>query len=113
VNVTEVHGALYASENASVHPGRLVRDLARAIEQHGAVIYERSVAGGAAPRLPTPGGKLRAKKALVLAGEAYLTRFSKLHRALLPVYSSIALTERLTETVVPARLAEPRESRVE
>jgi hypothetical protein len=27
VNVTEVHGALYASENASVHPGRLVRGL--------------------------------------------------------------------------------------
>ena len=91
VNVTEVHGAPYASENASVHPGRLVRGLARAIEQHGAVIYERTevtdFAGGAAPRLLTPGGELRAKKALVLAGEAYLTRLSKLHRALLPVYS--------------------------
>lgn len=101
VNVTEVHGALYASENASVHPGRLVRGLARAIEQHGAVIYERTevtdFAGGAAPRLLTPGGELRAKKALVLAGEAYLTRLSKLHRALLPVYSLIALTEPLTE----------------
>jgi glycine/D-amino acid oxidase-like deaminating enzyme len=101
VNVTEVHGALYASENASVHPGRLVRGLARAIEQRGAVIYERTevtdFAGGAAPRLRTPGGELRAKKALVLAGEAYLTRLSKLHRALLPVYSLIALTEPLTE----------------
>jgi len=101
VNVTEVHGALYASENASVHPGRLVRGLARAIERHGAVIYERTevtdFAGGAAPRLLTPGGELRAKKALVLAGEAYLTRLSKLHRALLPVYSLIALTEPLTE----------------
>jgi glycine/D-amino acid oxidase-like deaminating enzyme len=101
VNVTEVHGALYASENASVHPGRLVRGLARAIEQHGAVIYERTevtdFAGGAAPRLLTPGGELRAKKALVLAGEAYLTRLSKLHRALLPVYSLIALTEPLME----------------
>ena len=101
VNVTEVHGALHASENASVHPGRLVRGLARAIEQHGAVIYERTevtdFAGGAAPRLLTPGGELRAKKALVLAGEAYLTRLSKLHRALLPVYSLIALTEPLTE----------------
>jgi glycine/D-amino acid oxidase-like deaminating enzyme len=101
VNVTEVHGALYASENASVHPGRLVRGLARAVERHGAVIYERTevtdFAGGAAPRLLTPGGELRAKKALVLAGEAYLTRLSKLHRALLPVYSLIALTEPLTE----------------
>ena len=101
VNVTEVHGALYASENASVHPGRLVRGLARVIEKLGAVIYERTevtdFAGGAAPRLLTPGGELRAKKALVLAGEAYLTRLSKLHRAVLPVYSLIALTEPLTE----------------
>jgi len=101
VNVTHVHGALYASENASVHPGRLVRGLARAVERRGGVIYEQTevtdFAGGARPRLLTRAGELRAKKALVLAGEAYLTRLPKLHRALLPVYSLIALTEPLTE----------------
>ncbi len=41
-------------------------------------------------------GELRAKVALVLAGEAYLTRLKKLHRALMPVYSLIALTEPLS-----------------
>jgi glycine/D-amino acid oxidase-like deaminating enzyme len=100
VKVTNVHGALYTPHNASVHPGRLVRGLARAVERRGGVIYEQtnviSFQGGSAPRLLTPAGELRAKVALVLAGEAYLTRLRKLHRALMPMYSLIALTEPLT-----------------
>jgi glycine/D-amino acid oxidase-like deaminating enzyme len=46
--------------------------------------------------LITPGGELRAKRAVVIAGEAYVTRLPRLHRALLPVYSLISLTEPLT-----------------
>lgn len=101
VQVNGVHGALYAVHNASVHPGRLVRGLARAVERRGGIIYEQtevtdfSVNGP--PRLLTRAGELRAKKALVLAGEAYLTRLPKLHRTLVPVYSLIALTEPLTQ----------------
>jgi glycine/D-amino acid oxidase-like deaminating enzyme len=100
VKVTNVHGALSTPHNASVHPGRLVRGLARAVERRGGVIYEQteitSFEEGARPRLLTPNGELRAKIALVLAGEAYLTRLRKLHRALMPMYSLIALTEPLT-----------------
>jgi glycine/D-amino acid oxidase-like deaminating enzyme len=100
IRVTRVRGGLHARENASVHPGRLVRGLARAVERRGAVIYEKTeVLGfdsGTNARLVTGGGELRARKALVLAGEAYLTRLPKLHRTLLPVYSLIALTEPLT-----------------
>ena len=100
VRVTNVHGALFTPYNASVHPGKLVRGLARAVERRGGVIYEQTEVtafeGGAAPRLITPGGELRAKLALVLAGEAYLTRLRKLHRALLPMYSLIAITVPLT-----------------
>jgi glycine/D-amino acid oxidase-like deaminating enzyme len=99
VNVTNVHGALYTPQSASVHPGRLVRGLARAIERRGATIYEQSQVssfeGGAAPRLLTPGGELRARQGIVLAGEAYLSRLSSLHRAVLPVYSLIVLTGQL------------------
>ena len=40
---------------------------------------------------------MRAKTAVVLAGESYLTRLSPLRRVVLPVYSLITLTEPLTE----------------
>jgi len=98
--VTNVCAALFASENASIHPGRLVRGLARAFERRGGVIYERTEVtdfeGGAAPRLLTHAGEIRARRAIVLAGESYMTRLSNLHRAVLPIYSLITLTEPLT-----------------
>jgi len=102
VCVTNVCGALYASENASIHPGRLIRGLARAFERRGGVIYERTevtdFAGGPSLRLVTTAGEIRARDAIVLAGESYLTRLHKLHRSVLPVYSLISLTEPLTST---------------
>jgi glycine/D-amino acid oxidase-like deaminating enzyme len=80
--------------------------LARAIERCGAVIYENtdvtSVLPGPGARLITSAGEVRAKQAVILAGEAYLTRLRKFHRALLPMYSLISLTEPLT----PAQWAE-------
>jgi glycine/D-amino acid oxidase-like deaminating enzyme len=97
IRVTGVHGALYAQDGASLHPGRLVRGLARAVEARGGVIYEQTPVTGFQPgSLITPGGELRAKRAVVIAGEAYVTRLPRLHRALLPVYSLISLTEPLT-----------------
>ena len=84
-------------DGASLHPARLVRGLARAVEARGGVIYEQTPVTAFKPgSLITPGGELRAKRAIVLAGEAYLTRLPRLHRALLPVYSLISLTEPLT-----------------
>jgi glycine/D-amino acid oxidase-like deaminating enzyme len=101
VHVTDVHAALYTPDGASLHPARLARGLARAVESHGATLYEQTrvtdFQGGANPRLVTEAGEIRASKAIVLAGEAYLTRLGKLHRALLPVYSLICLTEPLTQ----------------
>jgi len=102
VRMTDVHGGLYTPDGASIHPGRLVRGLARAVEARRGVIYEQTAVsdfiGGSNPRLITEGGELRARKAIVLAGEAYLTRLPRFHRALLPVYSLICLTEPLTPT---------------
>ena len=100
VRVTNICGALFASENASLHPARLVRGLARAIERRGGTIYEKTevleLQGGSFPRMITPAGEVRAKRAIVLAGESYLTRLPSLHRVVLPVYSLITLTEPLT-----------------
>ncbi|HZQ94284.1 MAG TPA: FAD-dependent oxidoreductase [Candidatus Sulfotelmatobacter sp.] len=101
VRVTQVCGALWAAENASVHPARLARGLARALEKRGCIIYEKTeiteFRDGPAASLITPAGEVRAQRAIVLAGESYLTQLRRLHRVLLPVYSLIALTEPLTE----------------
>jgi glycine/D-amino acid oxidase-like deaminating enzyme len=97
IRVTPVHGGLYTPDGASLHPARLVRGLARAVEARGGLIYEQTQVTSFKPgSLITPGGELRAKLAIVLAGEAYLTRLPRLHRGLLPVYSLISLTEPLT-----------------
>ena len=100
VRVTDVHGGLYTPDGASIHPARLARGLARTVERMGGTIYERTpmigFQGGSRAHLRTEAGELRARKAIVLAGEAYLTRLGGMRRALLPVYSLICLTEPLT-----------------
>lgn len=100
IAVTNVLGALFARENASLNPGRLVRGLARAIERRGGSIYEQTEVtgfeGGSNARLVTSAGEVRARIAIVLAGESYLSQLSKLHRVVLPVYSLITITEPLS-----------------
>ncbi|MBI4169825.1 MAG: FAD-dependent oxidoreductase, partial [Acidobacteria bacterium] len=100
VRVRGARGAFSSPDYASVHPGRLVRSLARVVECLGATIYEQTPVTdytiGRAPRLSTPRGDVRAAT-IVLAGEAYLTRLRRLRRQLLPIYSLIVLTEPLSE----------------
>nr|MDQ5812351.1 FAD-binding oxidoreductase [Actinomycetota bacterium] len=100
VRIAGARGALYSPHYATVHPGRLVRGLARVVERLGATIYERSpVVGyetGPRARLATARGEVRAGT-IVLAGEAYLARFRELRRQVLPLYSLIVLTEPLSE----------------
>jgi glycine/D-amino acid oxidase-like deaminating enzyme len=101
VRITGAKGALYSPHCATMHPGRLVRGLARAVERLGGTIFERSPVTdyetGVNPRLVTDRGEVRART-IVLAGEAYLTRFRELRRQVLPIYSLIVLTEPLSET---------------
>jgi len=99
VKIDGVLGAIFYKDAANIHPGRLVRGLARAVERRGATIYERTevtdFATGAKPALRTTRGEVRAKT-IVLCGEAYLTGLAKLHRQLIPVYSLMTLTEPLS-----------------
>jgi glycine/D-amino acid oxidase-like deaminating enzyme len=99
LTVSKAAAALYTPACATIHPGKLVRGLARTVERLGGVIYEQSevinFTGGAPPHLTTAHGMLRAQS-LVLAGEAYLSRLPQLHRAVMPIYSLIVLTEPLT-----------------
>ena len=101
VRITDVVTALYNPAGASVHPARLARGLARAVERHGGTIYEQTpvfdYVSGRSPRLITLYGDIRAKT-IVLAGEAYSQQLPKLHRTLVPMYSLIVLTEPLAES---------------
>lgn len=99
VRITNTVASLYSPHCAVVHPGRLVRGLARAVERRGGTIYEQTevtgYVGDGRPSLRTMAGAVQAR-AIVLAGEAYLSRLPPLHRALMPVYSLIVLTEPLS-----------------
>jgi glycine/D-amino acid oxidase-like deaminating enzyme len=101
VRVTNAVASLFNPKGASIHPARLVRGLARAVERRGGVIFEQTPVvdyeGGTRPRLLTPRGDVWART-LVLAGEAYGQELPKLRRTLVPMYSLIVLTEPLAES---------------
>jgi len=95
--------ALVGDGEAVIHPGRLVRGLARAVERQGTTIVEQTRVTGFRPRddaglatLTTARGLVRAPT-VVLAGEAWLTQLGPLHRQLIPLYSLIVLTEPLSD----------------
>jgi glycine/D-amino acid oxidase-like deaminating enzyme len=100
VRITGARGALYNPHCATIHPARLARGLALAVERLGGDIFERTPVtdyeGGSGPRLVTRAGEVRART-VVLAGEAYLARLRKLRRKVMPIYSLIVLTEPLSE----------------
>lgn len=101
VHATQIHGGFAGEAGAAVHPGRLVRGLARALEARGVRIFEGTPATrvrfGSDAALETPGGLVRARRAVVTAGEAYLSNMAQFRRDLLPMSSSIVLTRPLTE----------------
>jgi glycine/D-amino acid oxidase-like deaminating enzyme len=104
VDVAGAKGAMFDPHCATVHPGRLVRGLATAVEQRGVDVFERSRVTriDAAPRpggdavAHTRRGRLRAG-AVVIATEAWTSQLPGHRRTLLPVYSLIVLTEPLSD----------------
>lgn len=105
VEISQVEGGLFSECGASVHPGKLVRGLALAVERRGGVIYERStvdrIVSGPSPLVATSTGEVRAA-VVVLGLEAYLSQLARFHRRVLPLYSLIVLTEPLS----PSQLEE-------
>jgi glycine/D-amino acid oxidase-like deaminating enzyme len=103
IRVAGATRAIVSDDSAVVHPGRLVRGLARAAEASGVRIVEGTEVLEVRPRdahglatLVTARGDVRAP-VVVLAGEAYLTRLKAYHRQLVPLYSLIVLTEPLSD----------------
>lgn len=99
IRVRDAVGSFLMKEGARVQPARLARGLARAVERRGGRIVEGTTVtdyeGGAPPRLITDRGDVRARRAIVLAGEAYMSRLPKLRRHVIPMTSHIVATEPL------------------
>jgi glycine/D-amino acid oxidase-like deaminating enzyme len=95
LGVTSLLGATYTPHCARIHPSRLVRGLARAVEQRGGVVWERTRATAIAPgQVTTARGVVRATHVL-RATEGYTARIDGLRRAIAPVYSLMLATEPL------------------
>jgi len=99
LNATSVIGGTYTPYTAAIHPGRLVRGLAQAVESHGATIYEQTRASAIEPGVVrTDRGDVRAEF-VVRATEGYTPRLAGLQRAVVPIYSLIIATEPLPDSV--------------
>ena len=99
-----VLGATYTPHCAAIHPARLVRGLAAAVERRGVNLYEGTPVsaiepgrGGHRPRAVTPLGSVRAD-VVVRATEAWTAALPGEHRSMVPVYSLMIATEPLGET---------------
>jgi glycine/D-amino acid oxidase-like deaminating enzyme len=99
MRVADAVGSFWMREGAAIQPARLARGLARAVERRGGCIVEQTTVtdyvGGTSPRLITDRGEVRARRAIVLAGEAYLSRLPKLRRHVIPMTSHMVVTEPL------------------
>jgi glycine/D-amino acid oxidase-like deaminating enzyme len=95
VRVAGLRGARFTPHCARVQPAKLARGLADTIARQGATIFERTPALDIAPRsVRTPSGTVRARW-VVRATEGYTAALPGLERALLPLSSSMIVTEPL------------------
>jgi glycine/D-amino acid oxidase-like deaminating enzyme len=95
LGAADVLGATFTPHCARIHPARLVRGLARAVEARGGVVWEQTRATALAPGVVrTDRGTVRARYVL-RATEGYTARLAGLRRAVAPVYSLMIATEPL------------------
>lgn len=97
VNVAGALGGYWTRHCARIQPARFVFGLADAVERRGVHIYEGTQVTAIGPNLVrTPRGDVRAR-VVVQALEGYTSRLRGQRRRLLPMNSSMIITEPLTE----------------
>lgn len=95
VGATAIHGGLFTDHCALLHPGRLVRGLAKTVETLGARIYEDTPALALDKgTVTTPQGAVHAP-VIVRATEGFTPQFREHKRTLVPLYSLVLATEPL------------------
>ena len=92
-------GATFDPNCASIHPAKLVRGLARALEQRGVVIYEQTEVLDFAPRSVTTARGVVRCGTVVVALEGYGATLAVTKRRVLPLYSLMIATEPLEDSV--------------
>ena len=89
--------AVFDPNCARVHPAKLVRGLARAVEGRGATIFEQTeVTGWSKGSVRTTRGRVSAGS-VIIATEGYGAALSRTHRDILPLYSLMIATEPLSD----------------
>ncbi|WP_344131897.1 FAD-dependent oxidoreductase [Luedemannella flava] len=93
-----VLGATYTPHCAAIHPAKLVRGLARAVERRGVRVHERTrVRAMRHGAVLTAHGTIRART-IVRATEGYTPALPALRRVVAPVYSLMLVTAPLPAT---------------
>ena len=96
LRMANAYGAIHSPHVATLHPARLVRGLARAVEALGVTIHEQSPVTSWRPgQLHTARGQVRARW-VVPAVEGYAGSLAPLERYQLPVQSLMVATEPLS-----------------
>jgi glycine/D-amino acid oxidase-like deaminating enzyme len=99
VNATGMHGAIFTPHAAALHPARLVRGLARAVERLGGTVYEKTPARRIEGRnVVTPHGTIAAD-VVVRTTEAYTGTIDGLQRRMLPLGNFVIATEPLPASI--------------
>jgi glycine/D-amino acid oxidase-like deaminating enzyme len=94
-----VLGAVYTPHCAVIHPARLARGLAQAVERRGGTIHEGTRALAIEPgRVVTDQGTVRAE-VVVRATEGFTSSLQGEQRTLVPLYSLMIATEPLPDAV--------------
>ena len=95
IHATDVLGATYTPHCAAVHPGRLVRSLARTVVERGARLFEGQPVTSLEPgKIRTLRGSVRAP-IVVRATEGFTATIPGYRRTLAPVYSLMIATQPL------------------
>jgi glycine/D-amino acid oxidase-like deaminating enzyme len=103
-------GATYTPDCAALHPAKLVRGLARAVEARGVTIYEQTRVTSIEPHLVRTERDVVSADVVVRATEGYTPTLAGLEREVIPVRSLIIATEPLTDLVWSSIGLEERET---
>ncbi|MBD7996797.1 FAD-dependent oxidoreductase [Arthrobacter sp. Sa2CUA1] len=99
LRVSGALGSIYHPHCARIHPARLVRGLAGAVEALGVPVFEDTPVSEILPgRAVTPRGTVRAKY-ILRATEGFTANLRGHHREWLPMNSSMIATEPLPDSV--------------